>query len=95
MDLIFAKFAFIVFASNGILYVKSVFYVISGSSGVMILLYCYHLSSKLYELKNNNWYKYHFIFHIILTYEQFIIIDSILNNQDLHNVISKKNNQII
>ena len=42
----------------------------------------YNLSNKYHYLKDNNWYKYHFIFHIILTYEQFIIIDSMLKNSE-------------
>jgi hypothetical protein len=77
MDLIFAKISFIVFFSNGVYYVKSVGYVITGYSGIIVLLYCYYLSGKLLQLKNNNWYKYHLMFHLIMTYEQIIIIDSI------------------
>ena len=79
-DLIFAKFSFIVFLSNGIIYVRTLRYVIPGYTGLLVLLYCYYLSGKLLQLKNNNWYKYHFIFHFIMTYEQMIIVDSILNN---------------
>jgi hypothetical protein len=77
MDLIFAKISFVVFFSNGVYYVKSVGYVISGYSGIIVLLYCYYLSGKLLQLKNNNWYKYHIMFHLIMAYEQTIIIDSI------------------
>jgi len=77
MDLIFAKISFVVFFSNGVYYVKSVGYVITGYSGIIVLLYCYYLSGKLLQLKNNNWYKYHLMFHLIMTYEQIIIIDSI------------------
>jgi hypothetical protein len=77
MDLIFAKISFVVFFSNGIYYVKSVGYVITGYSGIIVLLYCYYLSGKLLQLKNNNWYKYHLMFHLIMAYEQTIIIDSI------------------
>ena len=77
MDLIFAKISFVVFFSNGVYYVKSAGYVITGYSGIIVLLYCYYLSGKLFELKNNNWYKYHIMFHLIMAYEQTIIIDSI------------------
>jgi len=77
LDIIFAKISFVVFFSNGVYYVKSVGYVITGYSGIIILLYCYYLSGKLFKLKNNNWYKYHLMFHLILAYEQTIIIDSI------------------
>jgi hypothetical protein len=77
MDLIFAKISFVVFFSNGVYHVKSIGYVITGYTGIIILLYCYYLSAKLLQLKNNNWYKYHLMFHLILAYEQTIIIDSI------------------
>jgi len=77
LDIIFAKISFVVFFSNGVYYVKSVGYVITGYSGIIVLLYCYYLSGKLFKLKNNNWYKYHLMFHLIMTYEQLIIIDSI------------------
>jgi hypothetical protein len=77
MDIIFAKISFVVFFSNGVYYVKSVSYVITGYSGIIVLLYCYYLSGKLFKLKNNNWYKYHLMFHLIMAYEQLIIIDSI------------------
>jgi hypothetical protein len=77
MDLIFAKIAFIIYLSNLIYYVRTLYYLLSGYTGILVLLYYYNLSNKYHYLKNNNWYKYHFIFHIILTYEQFIIIDSI------------------
>jgi len=70
MDLIFSKFSFIVFVSNGIFYVRKLHYVIIGYSGLIFLLYFYYLSIKLSELKNNNWYKYHFGFHLIMTFEQ-------------------------
>ena len=78
IDLVFAKISFIVFVSHGVFYVRKIYYVIFGYSGLVVLLYCYYLSGKLLELNNNNWYKYHFIFHFIMTYEQMIIIDSIL-----------------
>jgi hypothetical protein len=83
MDLIFAKISFIVFASNGIFYVRTFYYLIPGYTGLLVLLYCYHSSRKLFELKNNNWYKYHFIFHFIITCEQMIILDSIINTRRL------------
>jgi hypothetical protein len=78
MDLMFAKISFVVFASSGVLYVRKLHYVIPGYTGLLGLLYCYYLSGKLLELKKDNWYKYHFVFHAIMTYEQIIIIDSIL-----------------
>ena len=83
MDLIFAKISFFVFLSQGVFYVRTIHYIIPGYTGLLLLLYCYRLSGLLLQLKNDNWYKYHFIFHFIMTYEQMIIIVSILNNRRL------------
>ena len=83
MDLIFAKISFFVFLSQGVFYVRTIHYIIPGYTGLLLLLYCYRLSGLLLQLKNDNWYKYHFIFHFIMTYEQMIIIVSILNNRHL------------
>jgi glucose-6-phosphate-specific signal transduction histidine kinase len=85
MDLIFAKISFTVFVSNGILYVRTMSYVLTGYTGMIVLLYCYYLSCRLFELKKDNWYKYHFAFHFIMTCEQTIIIDSILKMRKLLN----------
>ena len=82
MDLMFAKISFVVFASSGVLYVRKLHHVIPGYTGLLVLLYCYYLSGKLFELKKDNWYKYHFVFHATMTYEQIIIIDSILKKGD-------------
>jgi len=81
MDLLFAKFAFIVFVSNGVVYVKNMPYIITGYSGFIILLYFYYLSGKLLEEKNIHWYKFHMAFHFIMLYEQFIILDSIVDHR--------------
>ena len=78
MDLLFSKISFIVFVSNGIFYVRILYHVIPGYIGLILLLYCYYMSGKLFELKKDNWYKYHFLFHFIMAYEQTIIINSIL-----------------
>ena len=59
------------------------YYIIPGYTCAIVLLYFYYLSEKILELKNNNWYKYHFMFHFITTCGQIIIIDSILKNQHL------------
>ena len=78
LDLIFSKIGFCILLINYVIYVKYIIYIITGYLGIIILLYCYYLSNKLFELKNNNWYKYHIIFHFIIMYEQLIILDSIL-----------------
>jgi hypothetical protein len=83
MDLLFAKFAFIVLASNGVIYVKKGPYIITGYSGIILLLYCYYLSGELLEINNNHWYKFHMMFHFIMMYEQFIILDSIVESRKI------------
>jgi transposase-like protein len=76
LDLIFAKVSFICFLVNGIIYVRYVPYMISGYSLLVSVGFCYYFSGKLLTEKNPDWYKYHLFFHIIMIYEQFIILDS-------------------
>lgn len=83
LDLVFAKFAFIVFSANGVWYVRKIHYVIPLYTGLIALTYCYHTSGKLLDLKNDNFYKYHFVFHCFLTLEQFIIIQSVFEHRHL------------
>lgn len=80
-DLVFAKISFVVFISNGIIYVRSLPYFITGYGGLCVLVYCFYLSNKLHMLGNNNWYKYHFAFHLVMAYEQYIILDSIISTR--------------
>jgi hypothetical protein len=87
MDLVFAKISFFVFVSNGVYYINTTWYVLSGYSGLIVLLYCYYMSCTLLELKRKNWYKYHMLFHFIMTYEQLIILDSILINRRINNTL--------
>ncbi len=77
IDLIYAKFTFLVFALNCIYYNIPRYYVIPLYIGVITFLYLYYLSEKLFKLKQNNWYKYHFMFHFISSCVQLIIIDNI------------------
>lgn len=78
LDLVFAKITFIVFVSNGVFYIRKIYYVIPWYTGLVVLIYCYYLSGKHFELKKDDWFKYHFAFHFIMTYELIIIFDSIL-----------------
>ncbi len=80
MDLIVSKIAFSVFVLNGIYYFKLPYYVITGYTGLVCIVYCYYMSNKLYIENNNNWYKYHIVFHILMTYEEVIIIYSIIHH---------------
>jgi len=79
MDLALAKVSFIIFLSNGIIYVKKIEYIITGYSGLVILVYCYLLAGNLWKAKQSSWYFYHALFHFIIMYEQLIILDSMIH----------------
>jgi hypothetical protein len=83
MDLVFSKLSFIIYLPNGIIYVSYTPYLITGYLGLIILLYSFYLSGKLYKLQNNNWYKYHMLFHFMVMYEQLIVLMSI-NSPNLY-----------
>jgi hypothetical protein len=78
LDLIVSKIAFIVFVSKGVLTITYFPYVIVGYSGFFIVGYLFTCSNMLYELKDKTWVNYHFLFHVVLTCEQLIILDSII-----------------
>ena len=78
LDLFFAKVSFFIFFSQ-LCCVRQMFHIITGYSGLVCLLYCYYLSDTLFKLKNENWIKYHLLFHIFVAFEQLIIVDSILS----------------
>jgi len=75
-DLISAKISFTIFLVNGILYNKPQ-HLYRGYISLIILTYCYYMSGKFLDAKNPEWYKYHFLFHVYMTYELFLVIDSI------------------
>ena len=76
MDLVVAKIAFVVFLSKGVFVINFYPYVVSGYSGLFILFYLFSCSNMLWKIKDEKWVNYHFLFHIVLTYEQMIILDS-------------------
>jgi len=80
MDLVFAKVSFVVFFYNGIVYVKYTPYLITGYSGVILAMYCWYTSEKVFQSKDTNWWKYHFLFHCLLTLEQLMVLNSIVDS---------------
>jgi len=78
LDLVFSKISFFIVFCNGVHHVKYIPYLITGYIGMLCMVYFYCLSCKLYKKKNMNWYKYHFLFHVIVAYVQTIVVDSIL-----------------
>ena len=67
LDLVFSKISFVVFFYNGVYYVRYIPYLVTGYSGMFFMLYFYHLSCKYSKENKNVWYKYHFLFHLLLT----------------------------
>jgi len=77
LDLAIAKISFSVFLFEGICYVRYTPYIVIGFPLILYIFYCYYLSEKLYRENNNNWYKYHCLFHFCMMFELLIILDSI------------------
>jgi asparagine N-glycosylation enzyme membrane subunit Stt3 len=53
---------------------------------------CYFLSWRLWETKNKNWWKFHVLFHIIITMELFVVLRSIVlvnRNRELNKNFEK------
>lgn len=80
LDRIYAKIAFGILFANGALYVRKWSFLWVGWSGVPLIGYCYYMSNKLAGEKVSTWWKYHMVFHFIMTVEQLIVIQSILLN---------------
>jgi hypothetical protein len=78
MDLVLSKTAFLIFLGNGIVYVHTPVYTVTGYTGLLFIFYTYYLSGKYLTAKDPGWYKYHMVFHCILTYEMSIILQSIV-----------------
>ena len=82
-DLTFAKISFAIFFINGFAHISRSVDLISMYTGLVGLIYCYYMSQKCHknDIRDNTsiWWKYHMMFHIFVTYNQFIIINSIIN----------------
>jgi hypothetical protein len=77
MDLVVAKRSLLTFISTGVIYVRYIPYMVAAYPGLCALAYAKYLSGKLWENKNPDWYKYHVLFHIVLCFELFIVLDSV------------------
>ena len=77
LDLVYAKFVFTVFVLEGVHYVRYTPYVIISYPLMSTLIYCYYLSEKYHQIKYPYWYCYHVAFHLMMTCELFMILDSI------------------
>lgn len=77
LDLVYAKFVFTVFISQGVYYVRYTPYIIVSYPLMITLAYCYYLSERYHTAKHPVWYRYHVAFHLCMTLELFMILDSI------------------
>ena len=82
MDCIFAKISFFVYMISGVPYVTSIPFVVTGYSALFTLIYCYYMSNKHGD--SDLWWKYHMMFHLLVSYTQIVAIkcisDYTLNN---------------
>lgn len=79
-DLYYAKFSFYTFVLLGVMYVRNMYYMLAGYLGLCFLVFCYQKSKHTHETKgpNSEWYKYHMLFHLIMTGEMVIIMNSMI-----------------
>ena len=84
MDLLFSKISFSWFFLHGVFYIHSTPHIIFAVSNTCLFSSCFLLSS-YYFYKHQDicgseevWYKYHFLFHTLMTLEQYHILLHIL-----------------
>lgn len=83
LDLIFAKISFIFYVYNGVKYVTTIPEMIPGYGGLILIGIMYYLSGELLKIKNERWYESHVIFHLLMMYEQLLIIKNIIKENNL------------
>lgn len=74
-DLIIGKIAFIIYMVQGVKYVTWTPFVVTGYTALAGLIYCYYMSNK--HADSELWWKYHMMFHLLISYNQFIGIKSV------------------
>ncbi len=74
---VWAKISFATFFVNGVMYLEYFPFIITSYPLLIILIYCYYKSCTLNRLGKSNWWKFHLTFHIIMTYQQFIVLNSV------------------
>lgn len=78
MDLVLARISFSTFVFTGVLHVRHLPSMITGYTGLFVLIYSYNLSGKLWKADNPHWYKYHVLFHVLMMCEQLLILESVV-----------------
>ena len=77
LDLLFAKFSFLIGCYYGIKYITYIPYLVINSFIIILLPYVYGKSTKFVSENNTIWVKYHFTFHILLTIGVAVLLDGI------------------
>jgi hypothetical protein len=84
IDCIMAKIAFITFTTIGPRKITKLSFLLAGWSGLGAGCMCYFMSNKYGDVETNElWWKYHMLFHICISFSQFITIKSIVDNSGL------------
>jgi len=75
LDLVFAKISFVIYLVHGVYYIRGnrLFLFLTA---LIYLLYNYYNSNRLYTEKKKEWIQYHIWFHVMVLFEQMIIIES-------------------
>jgi len=75
LDLVFAKISFVIYLIHGIYYIRGnrLFLFLPA---LIYLLYNYYNSNLLYTEKKKEWINHHIWFHLMVLFEQMIIIES-------------------
>jgi hypothetical protein len=81
VDVIMAKLTFVIYVITGMTYVTCLPFLITGYSALFALLYCYYMSNKHGD--SNLWWKYHMMFHLLVSCTQIIAIKSIVDYDKL------------
>jgi hypothetical protein len=80
-DVIMAKISFIIFIVYGVPYVTWIPFVVTGYTSLVVLIYCYYMSNK--HSNSELWWKYHMMFHLLISYTQYIAIKSIADYESI------------
>jgi len=83
LDLIFAKISFIFYVYNGVKYVNTIPEMIPGYCGLILIVILYYLSGELLRIKNERWYESHVLFHLMMMWEQILIIKNVIKENGL------------
>jgi len=78
LDRIYAKLAFSFFFYNSFFYVRQPSLIIIGYGAIPFSWYCYYMSNCV---KCKTWWKYHFAFHVFATIQQWVVIESMIQQQ--------------